>query len=396
MNTYLKLFSCALLSMVLTLCSDSARISENGVIAASLPKPVTVDSRIKVFVYNQFEVYPLTFHYGKQAHIDFGRDEVITSISMGDSFSWHIEAVGFRLFVQPLEKDVTTNMTVITNKRVYEFDLLSKDNNVGIDRDLVYVVHFFYPPNDIDLDNMRSMAVSFDDAFASRERKSADDMDSECIDLHNAEDVEEQCDSSDHANLRTTQMQPTDMTDDCEPMLLPSRDLECAEDKDRHNTLEQPLRTKAQVNVPMHNDHEEMCDQEPDECAIDLPNVVADDECLVPSAEQNHAIVDQKKINADYSFLGSDKLAPIEVFDDSCVTYIKLNPHNKGIPKIFVDYNKSRTKGKKRMKDKKQLTTIKYRDYLIVNTVEPRLTLEYSAGAFGHKTVELINDSLLQ
>lgn len=111
-------------------------------------KPIAIDSRIKVFVYNEYEVFRLTLHYGYHAHIDFGKGEFVRSVSLGNNSNWYIEPMGSKLFIQPYEKDIYTNMTVITNKRTYEFDLVAKDpEDLGgeMDKDLIYVVKFYYP-----------------------------------------------------------------------------------------------------------------------------------------------------------------------------------------------------------------------------------------------------------
>ena len=121
-------------------------------------RPVTVDSRIKVFVYNEYEVFALTFHYGHHGHIDFGKGEVIKSITLGYGVGWDINPSGSRLFVKPNERNLHTNMTVITNKRSYEFDIFSRDpdEQEAADEDLVYVAKFYYP----DSDEMMRGAVS--------------------------------------------------------------------------------------------------------------------------------------------------------------------------------------------------------------------------------------------
>ena len=44
-----------------------------------------------------------------------------------------------------MEKNIRTNMTIITNKRVYQFDIVAKELEDGNDKDLVYVIRFQYP-----------------------------------------------------------------------------------------------------------------------------------------------------------------------------------------------------------------------------------------------------------
>ncbi len=112
---------------------------------ATSQTPLTTDSRIKTYVYSEDEVFMLLLHYGYQSSVEFGPGEEIQTISTGDSYAWNIAAVGRRLFIKPLEENMRTNLTVITNKRTYQFDLVAKLPDDSIDQNLVYVVRFYYP-----------------------------------------------------------------------------------------------------------------------------------------------------------------------------------------------------------------------------------------------------------
>ena len=107
--------------------------------------PVTTDSRIKTLVYNPNEVYQLKFHYGYQSFIEFADDEETEMISIGESFAWSLTPAGKRLFIRPLEIGAHTNMTIITNKRTYQFDIGSAEYDGRADEELVYTVRFYYP-----------------------------------------------------------------------------------------------------------------------------------------------------------------------------------------------------------------------------------------------------------
>ncbi len=105
---------------------------------------ITNDYRVKTYVYNPNEVYLLVIHYGFQSYVEFAKGEIIKTITLGDTYSWNINSVDNRLFVKALEKYIQTNMTIITNKRIYQFDLVSKELDEYSDRDLVYVIRFNY------------------------------------------------------------------------------------------------------------------------------------------------------------------------------------------------------------------------------------------------------------
>ncbi|MFY9589845.1 TrbG/VirB9 family P-type conjugative transfer protein [Rickettsia endosymbiont of Halotydeus destructor] len=106
---------------------------------------ITTDNRIRTYIYNPNEVYKLGLHFGFQSHIEFAKNEEIQTIVLGDNYAWKITSLANRLFIKPLEKGIYTNMTIITNKRTYEFDISAKELEEGHEKELVYVVRFDYP-----------------------------------------------------------------------------------------------------------------------------------------------------------------------------------------------------------------------------------------------------------
>lgn len=108
-------------------------------------EPVTMDSRIKTYIYNPNEVFPVILHYGYHNHIDFPKNEFITNVIVGNRADWDITNNGNRIFLQTYSRSAHTNMTVITNKRTYEFDLIAKGELQETDYDLAYAIRFYYP-----------------------------------------------------------------------------------------------------------------------------------------------------------------------------------------------------------------------------------------------------------
>lgn len=65
---------------------------------------------------------------------------------MGNPTLWLFESLQNRLFLKPVGEDNSeTNMTVITNKRVYHFELVAREAKGITDKDLIFVVKFVYP-----------------------------------------------------------------------------------------------------------------------------------------------------------------------------------------------------------------------------------------------------------
>jgi type IV secretion system protein VirB9 len=96
-------------------------------------------------VYNPNDVFKFIGYYGYQASIELAGNEEIVSISMGDTTAWQIVPSGHRLFIKPMEPDATTNMTLITNKRTYFFELYGAETTDIRDPDMVFNVKFIYP-----------------------------------------------------------------------------------------------------------------------------------------------------------------------------------------------------------------------------------------------------------
>jgi type IV secretion system protein VirB9 len=130
-------------------------------------RPTSMDSRIRVLSYSPDDVFKYVGYYGYQASIELGKDEVVSSISMGDTTSWQIVPSGNRIFIKPMEPDATTNMTLITNKRTYFFELYAEEAADIRDPDMVFNVKFLYPDEEgssgnITNYNTNSYPIDFD------------------------------------------------------------------------------------------------------------------------------------------------------------------------------------------------------------------------------------------
>ena len=106
-------------------------MSATPIKAATTPKPMQFDSRVREVVYNGNDVVRIRGAYGFSTQITFAPDEVIVHTALGDSLAWEIAPVGSVIFLKPKEKDAHTNMTVITTTRTYAFDLVTASPEQG-------------------------------------------------------------------------------------------------------------------------------------------------------------------------------------------------------------------------------------------------------------------------
>ena len=109
---------------------------------AALAVPAHADSRLQEVMYDEFSVVTLPGRVNVQASIVFGDDEVIENVAIGNSQTWQVtpNKRANILFVKPLEPRAATNLTVVTSKRTYLFDLVASPSAKP-----VYVLRFDYP-----------------------------------------------------------------------------------------------------------------------------------------------------------------------------------------------------------------------------------------------------------
>lgn len=116
-------------------------------LAERAARPGTADARIKSYTYHENDVYYLKGHYGFTMVIEFSPKEKVDSISIGDSEAWQV-IPGSRknmIYIKPLEQNAETNMTVLTSKRIYTFELAADKAATSKSRDLTFRVKFRYP-----------------------------------------------------------------------------------------------------------------------------------------------------------------------------------------------------------------------------------------------------------
>jgi type IV secretion system protein VirB9 len=121
------------------------------------PRPIATDYRIRTVRYSPNEIFKFLGHYGYQSSIEFSAEEKIQTISIGDSVAWLIDPAGNRLFIKPIEQDATTNMTVITDKRIYHFELHARETENIRDTRMMFVMRFMYPEEDYQMISMATM-----------------------------------------------------------------------------------------------------------------------------------------------------------------------------------------------------------------------------------------------
>ena len=101
------------------------------------------DPRLVEVLYNEAAVVRVEGRTQVQTTIRFAEDEHIENVAIGDSQAWQVtpNRRANLLFVKPLAPRASTNMTVVTDKRTYLFDLVASPAT----RNPLYVLAFTYP-----------------------------------------------------------------------------------------------------------------------------------------------------------------------------------------------------------------------------------------------------------
>ncbi|MES2986270.1 MAG: TrbG/VirB9 family P-type conjugative transfer protein [Pseudomonadota bacterium] len=118
-----------------------------GATAASsqvVPQPGLGDRRLQIVNYSPDQIVLIQAAPGYQVSLELAADELIETVALGDSGAWQVSAArgGAHLFVKPTMGGTSTNMTVVTNARIYAFELRAL---AGPSPDMAYTVQFRYP-----------------------------------------------------------------------------------------------------------------------------------------------------------------------------------------------------------------------------------------------------------
>jgi type IV secretion system protein VirB9 len=116
-----------------------------GARAETIPVKGSVDTRIRMAVYDGNEVFKLRGFVGYQIDLEFESGETFVGLGAGD-----IEGLSFvgqenHLFLKPKAAKVATNLTVLTTRRHYQFDYTALSQRPTSEEDVIYALRFTYP-----------------------------------------------------------------------------------------------------------------------------------------------------------------------------------------------------------------------------------------------------------
>jgi type IV secretion system protein VirB9 len=115
-----------------------------AVVALPFTSRADEDERVRYVEYVPDLILPLTLYVGYHVHLEFAPDERFVNLGAGDSSLVEAAAERNHLFLKPRAASAGTNLTVLTDRRVYYIDYraVARPPKAG---ELVYAVRFQYP-----------------------------------------------------------------------------------------------------------------------------------------------------------------------------------------------------------------------------------------------------------
>jgi len=105
------------------------------------------DARLRIVEFRSNAVLPLTGFVGYHIHFQFAPDERFVSLGAGDSAILDVGAEANHLLLKPKLPTAGTNLTILTNRRVYFIDFRALARRPQPD-EAVYSIAFRYPEPD--------------------------------------------------------------------------------------------------------------------------------------------------------------------------------------------------------------------------------------------------------
>lgn len=114
--------------------------------AEVVPPPGRLDARAREVLYQADQVYRVRGAVGYHVHVEFERGEEFVGLGAGDVDGVDFLAIGSHLFLKPKAAPMATNLTLVTNRRVYLIDYsVPEPDGQRAPRNGLYSLRFTYP-----------------------------------------------------------------------------------------------------------------------------------------------------------------------------------------------------------------------------------------------------------
>jgi type IV secretion system protein VirB9 len=113
-------------------------------VAAVVPAPGNVDARVREVAYREGEVVRLTGYVGYHIHLELEPGERFVALGAGDAAAVDIAAEGRHVMLKPKARQVATNLTLVSSRRVYHFEYRTLDAQPPLQA-AIFALRFRYP-----------------------------------------------------------------------------------------------------------------------------------------------------------------------------------------------------------------------------------------------------------
>lgn len=132
--------------------------------AEAIPAPK--ENRIVRYTYSPDVIFRILSVPNLTTHLELGEDEGVKETpAIGDSAQWMVTGGPRHLFIKPLRFDLETSLTVVTNKRTYQFQLIA-GKSAGAQ--VFQKVSFLYPDRELDVRLQKETATAVAQAEQNR------------------------------------------------------------------------------------------------------------------------------------------------------------------------------------------------------------------------------------
>jgi type IV secretion system protein VirB9 len=133
------------ISVLLSQFLFSSQLIAPRALAEIVPPRGSVDGRVRAALYDGEQVYRLRGFVGYQIDIEFEAGEAFVGLGAGDIEGLSYFGQDNHLFLKPKAARVATNLTVLTNRRHYQFDYVALSRHPDLnDPDVIFVLRFIY------------------------------------------------------------------------------------------------------------------------------------------------------------------------------------------------------------------------------------------------------------
>lgn len=91
--------------------------------------PMPGDTKLVVFSFDPNDTYTILTRPNAITDVALHQDEEVVAMALGDSIQWRVQEAPGHIFIKPLQPDIVTSGTLVTNKRTYQLSLRSSPHD---------------------------------------------------------------------------------------------------------------------------------------------------------------------------------------------------------------------------------------------------------------------------